>query len=73
MRRLRALWMRIRQMGRKQHDFDAELESHIALHTEDGIRAGLSRRGGASPGLHSSRRSGAGAPGLSREKRVAVA
>ncbi|MFZ1014099.1 MAG: ABC transporter permease [Terracidiphilus sp.] len=44
MRRLRALWMRIRQMGRKQHDFDAELESHIALHTEDGIRAGLSRQ-----------------------------
>jgi predicted permease len=32
-------------MFRPQHgngDFDAELESHIAMHTEDGIRAGLS-------------------------------
>lgn len=45
MRRLRAalvrLWgmMRPRQAG---SEFDAELESHVAMHTEDGVRAGLS-------------------------------
>ena len=45
MRRLRAalvrLWgmMRPRQAG---NEFDAELESHVAMHTEDGVRAGLS-------------------------------
>ena len=27
---------------RDEEDFAAELESHVALHTEDGIRAGLS-------------------------------
>ncbi|HTW77904.1 MAG TPA: ABC transporter permease [Terracidiphilus sp.] len=44
MKKLRALWMR---MGGLRHgvpaeeDFAAELESHIDLHTEDGIREGL--------------------------------
>jgi hypothetical protein len=45
MRKLRALWMRLRGvLHRVQADeeFNAELESHIAMHMEDGIRAGLS-------------------------------
>src|SRR5579863_3426548 len=46
MRVLRALWMRLlRLLGatRADGDFDSELASHIELHTEDGVRAGLSR------------------------------
>ncbi len=43
MRRWRALWMRLIYVGRSRRDFDAELESHIAMHTADAIRAGLSR------------------------------
>lgn len=40
MRNLRALWMRL---FRRHHDeIDAELASHIDLHTEDGLRCGLS-------------------------------
>ena len=44
MRRLRALWMRLLGLVRRRgnEDFVAELESHVTLHTEDGIRAGLS-------------------------------
>jgi hypothetical protein len=44
MRQLRAVILRLRglfQQRRSQSDFQAELESHVALHTEDGIRAGL--------------------------------
>ncbi len=44
MRKMRALWMRLfglLRRGSTDHDFDAELESHVALHTEDGLRAGL--------------------------------
>ncbi len=43
MRRLRALWMRISGLihRRNNEDFSAELESHVALATEDGIRGGL--------------------------------
>ena len=44
MRKLRALWMRIFGIpgsSRADEDFAAELESHVALHTEDGIRSGL--------------------------------
>lgn len=44
MRRLRALVLRICGLfraGRSDDEFAAELESHIALHTEDGVRAGL--------------------------------
>jgi hypothetical protein len=46
MRGLRALWMRLRGMAsarRAEDDFAAEIESHVAMHTEDGVRAGLSR------------------------------
>jgi predicted permease len=44
-RKLKAIAMRLRSLYHQrpaEADFDAELESHIALHTEDGIRAGLS-------------------------------
>src|SRR5579863_2841270 len=46
MRKMWALWLRL--MGsvganKADGDFDAELKSHVALHTEDGVRAGLSR------------------------------
>ncbi len=45
MRKLRALWLRLCGPLRKAQggdDFEAELASHLAMHTEDGIRAGLS-------------------------------
>ncbi len=45
MRKLRALWMRLCGVLRKPQagsDFEAELASHLAMHTDDGIRAGLS-------------------------------
>jgi predicted permease len=44
MRKLRALWIRLSGMfgaQREESDFAAELESHVALHTADGIRSGL--------------------------------
>ena len=43
MHRLRALWMRLRELFRRREDedFTAELESHVAMHTEEGVRAGL--------------------------------
>src|ERR1035437_122989 len=45
MHRLRALWRRLRGLAfgwRQDGEFATELESHITMHTEDGIRAGLS-------------------------------
>jgi len=45
MRRLRAIWMRwldLLRRGRAENEIDAELASHIAMHTADGVRAGLS-------------------------------
>jgi predicted permease len=42
MRQLRALWLRLLGFAEPKDDFDAELESHLAMHIEDGIRAGLS-------------------------------
>ena len=45
MHKLRALWIRLWGMvgvRRGDDDFAAELESHITMHTDDGIRAGLS-------------------------------
>ena len=44
MHKLSALWARFRGIfdsGRSGDEFDAELESHIAAHTADGVRAGL--------------------------------
>lgn len=40
MRALRALWMRLR--GSRGGEFDAELQSHIAMDVETGMRGGLS-------------------------------
>ena len=42
MRSLRTFWLRLRGLFVSGSDFDAELESHVDLHTADGIRAGLS-------------------------------
>jgi hypothetical protein len=51
MRKLRALWMRFSSLLRQPRgdcDFEAELASHLAMHTDDGIRAGsLPRKPGA--------------------------
>ncbi len=44
-RKFRAFFLRVAGLlhrDRADNDFDAELESHIALHVDDGIRAGLS-------------------------------
>lgn len=46
MRKLRALWLRLCGVfgsERANRDFGAELESHVAMDIEDGMRAGLSR------------------------------
>ena len=46
MRRLKALWRRLRGVlssDRAERDFADELEGHVAMHIEDGVRAGLSR------------------------------
>jgi MacB-like periplasmic core domain len=46
MRKVRALWLRLRGIfgaSQKDGDFAAELESHLAMHIEDGMRAGLTR------------------------------
>ena len=45
MRRLRAFWLRLAGLARRgqaERDFSAELESHLALHIDAGVRAGLS-------------------------------
>jgi len=45
-RGLRALWLRLRGMFRSERangELAAELESHLAMDIEDGVRAGLSR------------------------------
>src|SRR5580692_8513522 len=42
MRKLRALWLRLLRARRTWDEFETELESHVAMHTEDGVRAGLS-------------------------------
>jgi predicted permease len=44
MRKLRAFWIRLLDLigaRRNEDDFAAELESHVEMHTDDGIRAGL--------------------------------
>lgn len=44
MRKLRAVWSRLLGMmgSRRDDEFSAELEAHIAMQTEDGMRVGLS-------------------------------
>jgi len=44
MRSLRALWMRLRGIfgaGRAEAEIRAEIESHLAMHIEDNLRAGM--------------------------------
>ena len=44
---LRAGWLRLKALFRQERaedDFSAELEAHVEFHTEDGIRAGLTRK-----------------------------
>ena len=44
MRNLRSLWLRLRGLFGildANDEFNVELESHVAMHIEDGIRAGL--------------------------------
>jgi predicted permease len=46
MRKIRALWIRLGNLFRTRdadRDFSAELEAHLAMHIEDGVRSGLSR------------------------------
>ncbi|MGC1423112.1 MAG: hypothetical protein WA354_17050 [Terracidiphilus sp.] len=50
MRKLRALWIRLVGLlhpGHADRDFSDELESHIAMQVEDGLRSGLSLEVGA--------------------------
>src|SRR5579871_3782576 len=42
MRRLRAQWIRLLHGTSNSAEFEAELESHVAMHTDDGVRIGLS-------------------------------
>ncbi len=42
MRWLRALWIRVLGGRRTDDEFRAELESHIAMHIDEGVRAGMS-------------------------------
>ncbi len=45
MRKLRALWIRLAGLfrsGSADHDFSDELESHIAMQVDDGVRSGFS-------------------------------
>ena len=46
MRKLRALWMRLRGIfgdNSANEEFTAEIEEHLAMHIEDGVRAGLTQ------------------------------
>ena len=45
MRKLRAVWIRLKGLlhpGHGDQEFSRELEAHIAMHVDDGIRSGLS-------------------------------
>jgi predicted permease len=45
MRKVRALWMRLCcyfGFGQGEEEFNTELESHVAMHTEEGVRMGMS-------------------------------
>jgi predicted permease len=46
MRKMRAMWIRLRGLVRRSRadeDFSAELEAHLALHIDAGVRAGMSQ------------------------------
>lgn len=45
MRKLRALWIRLKGLlhsGHGDQEFSRELEAHIAMHVDEGVRSGLS-------------------------------
>jgi predicted permease len=42
--RVRAAWMRLKGFSRGDAELATELESHVQMHVEDGLRAGLSER-----------------------------
>lgn len=42
MRTLRALFLRLFRFRRNDREFETELQAHLAMHTDDGVRAGLS-------------------------------
>jgi putative ABC transport system permease protein len=44
MRKLRALWLRLFRSMLREEELEAELESHVAMHTADGVMAGLSEQ-----------------------------
>jgi hypothetical protein len=76
MRPLRALALRLLGLFRAHRadaDFSAELESNVALHTDDLIRAGLTPCRSPPPGPHPSRRRRANPPGSSRAPHPALA
>jgi hypothetical protein len=69
MHQFRALILRLRGLfavRRSNNDVAAELEGHIALHIDDGIRAGLSSGRSTPPGPYPPGRRGANPPGPSR-------
>jgi hypothetical protein len=39
--KFRSLWLRLFAFAHRRDDFDAELDSHLIMHIEDGVRAGL--------------------------------
>ena len=43
MRWLRATWTRLRDGAQARAEFEAELESHIAMHVDDAMRRGLTQ------------------------------
>ena len=52
MRKLRALWVRLTRVRGDEQEFEAELESHVAMDTDAGVRTGLSCRGSAPSGAY---------------------
>jgi hypothetical protein len=44
MQKLRAFWIRLLCAGRTRREFEAELDSHLVMHAEEGVRAGLSEQ-----------------------------
>ena len=43
MHKFRAAFLRLVRAGRTSREFEAELDSHVEMHTEEGVRAGLSK------------------------------
>ena len=69
MRKLRALWIRfagLLLLRRADHDFSDELESHIAMHVEDGDSFRTEPRGSAPSRAHPAGWRGTSPPGAAR-------